>query len=562
MSWAFRSGSGIRCGAEEESGRHSGVGGFKRGRADCLKAAEVLSGRAGLVGVVLAAAGLRVYVLLASGRLGSDEAVPGLMALHIVNARELPVFYWGQAYFGAAESYLIAALFCLFGFQPWLVFVPATLASCTLVPLTWALGEYLGPRPAGLLAALPIAFPPPTLSRMLGNAGGGFSLGFALQFGALLCLLRALNARSSRRRWVGLFSLLTGLAGWVWQPALLALIPLLIVLAVRERWMRGPVPVAGQLMLVTTGLAPALAYNAGLGFPTVLWVAAKFEHQGTLGTDGLSAAASAAGLLITAFAGGEETLGGGNMFQGLVVACALVVQPVAIAALAMRCRDAVWQHRALATGLILFVLVVNTIAAHTGARYLVPAVVIGYALAGSMLALLASRVPLVQPLALGLGGLVFCIANLRMYADIPAAMAAEPLSRIDDTQAAIAALDERGIRRGYADYWTAYPITYLSKERIVVAPQLPLGWGPGVDRYPAYSRQVEAAGELSDVFLLIDRQCAVGDHVSALDQSAATYRADEVARWVLVWHIRAADGTEASAREALRSAVAARATCA
>jgi hypothetical protein len=228
----------------------------------------------------------------------------------------------------------------------------------------------------------------------------------------------------------------------------------------------------------------------------------------------------------------------------------------------MRRRDGVWQHRALAAGLILFVVAVNTLAAHTGVRYLVPAMVIGYALAGPMLALIAGRVRIGQPLALGLGGLVFCVANLRMYTDIPAAMATEQLSRIDDTQAAISALEERRIRLGYADYWTAYPITYLSEERIVVAPRLPLGWGPGVDRYPAYSRAVEAAGNPAEVFLLIDRQCAVGDHLRALDQSGATYRAEDVAHWVLVWDIRAADGTEASAREALQSAVAARATCA
>jgi hypothetical protein len=57
------------------------------------------------------------------------------MARRIVNAGELPVFFWGQAYFGA-ECYLIAALFVVFGIH-------------------WALADPLGPRPAGLLAALP-----------------------------------------------------------------------------------------------------------------------------------------------------------------------------------------------------------------------------------------------------------------------------------------------------------------------------------------------------------------------------------------------------------------------
>ena len=210
-----------------------------------------------LIGVVLAALGLRVVVLVSSARLGADEAIPKLMARHIVTARELPVFFWGQAYFGAAESYLIAALFVLFGFQAWLLFVPSLIASLALVPLTWALGEYLGPWPGGIFAALPIAFPPPVLSRMLGNAGGGFALAFALELGALLCVLRARTTTSSRGRWIALFSLLAGLAGGR-QPALIALAPLLIVLLVdapvpRLRW-----SLLRQLSPIAFGLIPLL----------------------------------------------------------------------------------------------------------------------------------------------------------------------------------------------------------------------------------------------------------------------------------------------------------------
>src|SRR5688572_3034393 len=115
---------------------------------------------------------LRIWVLLASQRLSADEAIPGLMARHILAADELPVFYWGQAYFGAAEAYLVAGLFAMLGFHPWLVFVPALLASTALIALVWAIADRIGSPPAGLIAALPLALPTPILSRMLGNAGG------------------------------------------------------------------------------------------------------------------------------------------------------------------------------------------------------------------------------------------------------------------------------------------------------------------------------------------------------------------------------------------------------
>ena len=93
----------------------------------------------------------RVWILLASIQFSSDQAIPGLMARHILTSGELPVFYWGRDYVGATESYLIAGLFRLFRFWPWLVFVPALIASLALSPLTWSLGNRLGMWHSGMV---------------------------------------------------------------------------------------------------------------------------------------------------------------------------------------------------------------------------------------------------------------------------------------------------------------------------------------------------------------------------------------------------------------------------
>jgi hypothetical protein len=58
-----------------------------------------------LAALIVIAIATRVWVLVASGQFSADEAVPGLMARHIITRGELPVFYWGQDYFGAAEAY-------------------------------------------------------------------------------------------------------------------------------------------------------------------------------------------------------------------------------------------------------------------------------------------------------------------------------------------------------------------------------------------------------------------------------------------------------------------------
>ena len=476
-----------------------------------------------LAGLMLVALVLRLVALVQSARLGADEAVEGLMARHILTAGELPAFYWGQAFFGAAEAYLVAGLFFVFGFQPWLVFVPAVLASVVLVPLVWALAECLGPWPAGVFAALPVALPPPVLSRMLGNAGGGFSLGFALEYAALLCFLRGRVAACS---------LLAGLAVWVWQPALIGLTPILLLVLLTRR------PRAWQLALGGIGLAPMLAYNVAAGWPTPAWLVAKFHAQGT---------PPVGPLLLTVVGGGDETIGGVNPAQAALVSLASPAQAVAVGWLASRGGAGEWRARAVATALLILVATLNTISAHGSAHHLVPAALAGYALSGASSALVAARWRgggLV--LGLGLSLLVFGVGNLSAYADIPQVMAAEQLSGIEDTRAAIAALDARGLSRGYADYWTAYPIIYLSDERIVVAPSLPLDWGAGVDRYPSYTRQVEAVADPARVFLLLDRRCPVDGYLGVLDRAHASYRADDVGRWRLVWDIHAEPSTLSS----------------
>ena len=55
-----------------------------------------------------------------------------------------------------------------------------------------------------------------------------------------------------------------------------------------------------------------------------------------------------------------------------------------------------------------------------------------------------------------------------------------------DTAAIIACLERSGVRAAYADYWLSYKLTFLTAERVIVAPTT------GVDRYPAYTAVVRS----------------------------------------------------------------------
>src|SRR5205085_10751389 len=71
-----------------------------------------------LVALAIIAFAVLLRVVLAAGgwpQTNSDEDTMGLMALHIANRGERPIFFYGQSYMGAFEAYLGAALFRLFG---------------------------------------------------------------------------------------------------------------------------------------------------------------------------------------------------------------------------------------------------------------------------------------------------------------------------------------------------------------------------------------------------------------------------------------------------------------
>jgi hypothetical protein len=484
-----------------------------------------------LGGLLLVGLLLRLWAFTASRDFSADEAIPGLMARHIAAGRDLPVFYYGQHYFGAVEAYLVAGLFALVGFHAWLVLVPAVAASLALIPLSWSLAEHLAPRPAGLLAALPVAFAPPALARLFGNSGGGYSLAFALQAAALLCCLRAYTAHAcTAARWAALFSLATGVAGWIWQPALIALPPLVLPLLVRHPHLRRPATLARIVAPVAVGLLPPLVYNAVNGWPTLSQLVQYTADQQST---------ALWRMLLLALGGGDEDAPAINPIQLVITGLAFVVTPL------------LWRGRKGECAILLGFAALHAAAAHQGVRHLVPVALVGYVLAGAVLARLLARRPYAT-LPVAALCIALCAWSLQLHNRAPDVFAHDVPST-SDLQTAVAALHQRGLHDGYADYWSAYPVTYLSGESIIVAPTLPPLFGRRVDRYPAYTQTVDGVQDPADLFVLVDRHCDLAPYVQPLDQVAARYRVEQVADWYLIWDIHTSGDQALNAwRSALR----------
>jgi len=103
--------------------------------------------------VLLGLFALVLVLQLAAPHLDSDQAVTGLMGLHILRG-EFPIFFWKQAHAGVPESYGAAVAFFLFGPSRLTLSLVPALAALGLVLAVYRTGAVLFGRGAGLLGIL------------------------------------------------------------------------------------------------------------------------------------------------------------------------------------------------------------------------------------------------------------------------------------------------------------------------------------------------------------------------------------------------------------------------
>ena len=110
--------------------------------------------------ILAVAAGWKAWLVqLGSIPFNSDEAVVGLMARHIL-AGERPIFFYGQAYMGSLDAYLVAAGFAVFGAQIWVIRLVQGLLYLGVIFTTAELGRrVLGSARTGWMAAALMAVP-------------------------------------------------------------------------------------------------------------------------------------------------------------------------------------------------------------------------------------------------------------------------------------------------------------------------------------------------------------------------------------------------------------------
>ena len=457
--------------------------------------------------IVLLALTLR-GVLLATDAvpLNSDEAVVGLMARHILLARERPVFYYGQAYMGSLDAWLIAGAFALLGISSLTMrLIQVMLFIGLLAPYWLLLRRFCSSKEATLLGALYIALPPVLLTLYTTATLGGYNEVLLLGNLVLLFGHDLVEGKESWLRWLALGAA-AGLGFWTLGLIVVYLVPVGLFLLWRMRWR----PWQGYL----------LAGLAFLIFSSPWWVY-NFTH-------------GQAGLLVlrnppVADSRLSPVLPPGTRFAGFFligltglfglrypwssewVSLLLSLPVIAFYGAAVAYGYSRWRagHHSgrdsygllwLLTGSFFLLFVSTRFGSDATGRYLLPLYVPVSIFSADLLDMLRQHnralftVTIILVLTFNLMG---HIQGARGEAKITTQFNSR--FQFDNTHDAelIAFLLDEGQPYGYSNYWVSYKIAFLSGEQVILAPRLPykehLIYDENDDRYPAYTAEVHRA---------------------------------------------------------------------
>jgi hypothetical protein len=416
-----------------------------------------------VLGVALVATLVRLPALAAPASLiSSDSAVAGIIAQEIAAGQlPAPVYAPGFPYEGTLKPHLTVLV-------SWLLpgGIPSAYAwTSHLFHLLWTLAVMRFARDAGGLraavaAGLFMAVSPRFLVAFSLNNVGQYPEVNALGALALLAL--------GRPGATLIAGLLLGLA--VWQQLLAVyFVAAAGVLAVMTPRLRRAAPLARLAAGFACGSYPMWVWNAANGWATF----DLLRRGGKEPADRLSGLPASLERVVTASFPklfGLTDLGAGDALAAVLG----LVLPALVLAMAWACRRDMRERRAgspAAVALVLLVVVIGLFAAskfsNRGAqrpRYLMPVYTSVAVAFGWGLSRLAARS---RPAAVAAGAIVLGANLAGLVPWLQGRAGAEARDR-----ALLQALDDLGVRTGYAGFWVAPKITFLSEGRVTLSGEL------------------------------------------------------------------------------------------
>ncbi len=448
--------------------------------------------------IVILSAGYKLFLLAFNAvPFNGDEAIVALMARHILRG-ERPVFFYGQAYLGATDAWLVAASFSIFGESVFAIRIVHILLFAGVAVTTYLLARrYLQSEWGARVALLWLALPPTMLTLYTTATLGGYTE--TLLFGNILLLMAdgqwLLADRWRAGRWL-LFGSIAGFAFYTFPLILIYLIPIGLLLLYRLR-VKAWSDYASALVGFVLGSAPwwlALIQSGGV-------LVAELTGSAVAGTVGSSSAPLIR--VLNFFLFGTSAWWGlrypwsAEFVLPLLGVGALVFYLGALGYAIKRGPRLLWAMLAA----LLATFLVTPFGGDPSGRYFLPLYVPLTIFVAMLLQRFRKQNVIIASLLLTLLVGYNVGGTLVAAAQNPPGITTQfdPVTWIDHThdQELIDFLLANGETRGYTTYWVQTPIAFLSGERIISAARLPyhlaLDYTPRDDRYPPYTQAVREA---------------------------------------------------------------------
>lgn len=496
--------------------------------------------------IVLLGISLKIGLLLMDVfPFNADEAIVGLMARHILIG-ERPIFFYGQAYMGSLDAFLVAGVFKVFGPSVWGIrLVQVILYLFTILTTYWLGKRIFNSHRAGLISALLLAIPPVNVMLYSTVSLGGY--GEALLIGNLILLTTCslyenFEPASTNQHYFngskgedGIGKASGVLAGYSVENKIIK-----VLLWLLWGFLCG-------LGLWANGLT--LVYSIPAGIWLIYQVFRRIKIQQVVPILILLLAGLIIGSLpwwIFAFQNGFSEL-----FQELLgEAVAVETEPFLLrsinhilyfillglpAAIGLRPPwDVVWlglplipfvlllwgriiwdwfrisnpsSLRRIIEGIFLTFLagfVFTSFGVDPSGRYFLPIWFALSLMAGGVVDEWGRK----KAIGLALIGVILLFnlwGNLQCALSNPPGLTTQfyPSARVDmrAMPELIQFLREKGAIRGYSNYWVAYPLAFLTNEEIIFSPRFPyhpdLRYTERDDRYPVYTKLVEESDQVA-----------------------------------------------------------------
>lgn len=452
----------------------------------------------------------------------ADEAVVALMARHILQGK-LPIFFYGQAYMGSLDAWLIAGGFAIFGQQVWVIrLVQMMIYAGTIFTTAGIAKSVSGNWRIGVIAAWLMAIPTINVTLYTTASLGGYGEALLIGNVILMLALRIGNDCWGQKIWVWLLlGTCIGLGFWAFGYTLVYIFPALAWLI----WRLFSTDKSGQtkrsiiscLLKFTSGMLtgfmigsmPLLVYSYSNGFSAML---TELRGGAIAGVENLPYLAQVGQHLWSLLVLGSTVIFGLRP-PWEVRWLALPLLPYALVfwlgAIVFGINHSIKESKTKPGWLlllsvvicVLFGFVLTSFGADPSGRYFVVLMVPMAIMAAQMISWLHEKLGKWSLVLLGLILVYNLIATIQCANRYPPGITTQfyEISQLDHRydRELMNFLEAQDENFGYTNYWVSYPMAFLSQEELIYTPRLPyhadFRYTQRDDRYPPYDQLAEAA---------------------------------------------------------------------